>query len=228
MTLSGTSVVVAAGTPAGSYSLVYRICDILYPTNCDTATVTVPVGAAAIDAINDAGVSVNGFVGGTSFTNVLANDKLNGVAVVAAKVTTTFVSSTNAGVTLSGTNVVVAAGTPAGPHSLVYQICEVLNPTNCDTATVTVPVTAPVIDAVNDTGTVVNGFVGGTSFTNVLVNDKLNGVAVVAAKVTTTFVSSTNAGVTLSGTDVVVAPGTPAGSYSLVYKICEIAEPNQL
>jgi hypothetical protein len=61
-------------------------------------------------ANDDAGTSVNGLTGGTAFTNVLTNDTLNGVAVNASQVNLTFVSSTNAGVTLSGTDVVVAAG----------------------------------------------------------------------------------------------------------------------
>jgi hypothetical protein len=136
--------------------------------------------------------------------------------VVADQVNTTFVS-TNAGITLSGTNVLVAAGTPAGNYSLVYQICEILNPTNCDTATVSVTVTTATIDAVADAGTPINGFTGGTAFTNVLANDTLNN-AVVADQVNTTFVSATNAGITLSGTNVLVAAGTPAGNYSLVYQ----------
>ncbi|MFV5700231.1 MBG domain-containing protein, partial [Flavobacterium sp. ZT3R17] len=208
-----------------SYSLVYRICEILNPTNCDNATVTVTVTAPVIDAINDAGTAVNGFTGGTAFTNVLSNDTLNGVAVVPAQVNTTFVSATNAGITLSGTNVIIAAGTPAGSYSLVYRICEILNPTNCDNATVTVTVTAPVIDAINDAGTTVYGSTNETAFTNVLSNDTLNGVDVVPAQVNTTFVSATNAGITLSGTNVIVAAGTPAGSYSLVYRICEILNP---
>ncbi|HLP63681.1 MAG TPA: hypothetical protein VK161_04170, partial [Flavobacterium sp.] len=225
VTLSGTNVVVAPGTPVGNYTLTYQICEILNPSNCDTAVVTVPVNAASIDAVNDTGSSINGFVGGTSFTNVLVNDTLNGIPVIASQVTTSFISSTHPGVTLSGTNVVVAAGTPAGNYTLTYQICENLNPTNCDTATVTVPVTAPVIDAVNDAGNPVNGFTGGTSFTNVLINDTLNGAPVVPSQVTTTFVSSTNPGVTLSGTNVVVAAGTPAGNYTLTYQICQILNP---
>ncbi|MFV5690158.1 ice-binding family protein, partial [Flavobacterium sp. ZT3R25] len=69
----------------------------------------------------------------------------------------------------------------------------------------------PVIDAINDTASI-NGYTGGT-FTNVLSNDMLNGVAVVSSKVNTTFVSATNLGITLSGTDVVVASGIPAGTY---------------
>ena len=104
---------------------------------------------SVIAAINDT-ASINGSTGGTAFTNVLGNDTLNGAAVLAAQVNTTLVSSTNAGITLSGTNVMVAGGTPAGSYSLVYRICEVSNPTNCDTATVMVTVVAndftPTID----------------------------------------------------------------------------------
>jgi hypothetical protein len=37
--------VVPENTPAGSYTIVYQICDKLNPTNCDTATVTVNVAA---------------------------------------------------------------------------------------------------------------------------------------------------------------------------------------
>jgi hypothetical protein len=59
---------------------------------------------------------------------------------------------------LSGTNVLVAAGTPAGNYSLVYQICEILNPTNCDTATVSVTVTTATIDAVAAGTPINNGY----------------------------------------------------------------------
>ena len=221
ITLSGTNVIVPAGTPAGTYTLVYSICQILNPTNCSQATVSVTVTTPVIAAVNDT-ATINGFTGGT-FTNVLSNDTLNGVVVVASEVTTALVSSTNEGITLSGTNVIVPAGTPAGTYTLVYSICQILNPTNCSQATVSVTVTVPVIAAVNDIATI-NGFTGGT-FTNVLSNDTLNGVAVVASEVSTTFMSSTNVGVTLSGTNVIVAPGTPVGTYTLIYKICEILNP---
>jgi hypothetical protein len=82
---------------------------------------------------------------------------LNGVLVNASQVNLTFVSSTNAGVTLSGADVVVAPGTPAGSYTLTYQICEVLNASNCDTAVVTVTVSAASIIANDDAGTTVNG-----------------------------------------------------------------------
>ena len=77
---------------------------------------------------------------------------LNGQPVLASQVNTTFVSSSNPGITLSGTDVIVAPGTAAGTYTLVYQICEILNPTtNCDTATVTVSVAAAQIIANDDT-----------------------------------------------------------------------------
>jgi hypothetical protein len=183
ITLSGVDVMVAAGTPAGVYVLNYQICEVLNPSNCDTTTVKIIVIAPAIDAVNDIGTPINGANGGTAFTNVLVNDTLNGSPVLPAQVATTFVSSTHPGITLSGTNVLVAAGTTAGSYLLTYQICEVLNNSNCDTATVSVSVNAPAIVANDDAGTPVNGLTGGTAFTNVLVNDTLNGVLVNASQV---------------------------------------------
>jgi hypothetical protein len=220
ITLSGTNVIVAAGTPAGTYSLIYKICQISNPTNCTQATVTVNVTAPIITAVNDT-LTVNGFTGGT-LTNVLSNDTLNGFAVVASQITTAFVSSTNTGITLSGTNVIVAAGTPAGTYSLVYRTCQILNPTNCTQAIVTITVKASVLLAVNDVAVPLN-FVARTGYTNILSNDTLNGVAVLASQVSTTFVSATNAGITLSGANVLIANGVPVGTYYLTYRICEVS-----
>jgi large repetitive protein len=226
ITLNGTDVEVAAGTPAGNYTLTYQICEILNPTNCDLAVVTVPIVPTVIIANDDAGTTVNSYTGGTAFTNVLVNDELNGAPVNPLEVNTSFVTSTHPGITLNGTDVVVAAGTPAGNYTLTYQICEILNPSNCDQATVTVPIVPTVIVANDDAGTTVNGYTGGTAFTNVLVNDELNGAPVNPAQVTTSFITSTHPGITLNGTDVVVAPGTPAGNYTLTYQICEILNPS--
>jgi len=99
-----------------------------------------------IIANDDTGSAINGVSGGISFTNVLANDLLNCKAVSSDDITLSFISSTNSGVTLDGSNVVVAPGTPNGTYTLTYQICENSNPTNCDQAIVTVPVYAPSIN----------------------------------------------------------------------------------
>jgi hypothetical protein len=237
--LSGRDVVVEAGTPAGNYALTYRICELATPNNCSIAVVTVPVfvstvvdpgdpgsgGVSNIDAINDTGTRINGATGGTSFTNILANDTIDGLPVTPAEVAITY-TSPNPGVTLSGTNVVVAPGTSPGDYILTYRICQVSNPSNCDTATVTVPVFVNGISAISDTGTPVDGATGGTSFFNILANDTINGLSVIPEEVNITVMSSTNAGVTLSGTNVVVAPGTPAGTYYLTYRICEVISPS--
>ena len=137
---------VAPGTAAGSYTVTYQICDQANPAICDTATVSVSVGM--IDAVNDTGAAINGTAGGQSLANVLANDSLNGTSpVLLADVNLTQVSTTNAGVTLNiaDGSVNVAAGTPVGSYTVTYQICDKLNPTTCDTATVSVPVS--VVDA---------------------------------------------------------------------------------
>ena len=123
----------------------------------------------------DVGVSVNGFNGGTSFTNVLANDLLNGVSVVPTDVITTFVSSTNGGISLSGTNVIVAPGTPAGNYELIYRICQVCNLANCDTGLVRVTVNSATIVANDDSYGPTNGYTGSTNVGNALSNDLLNG-----------------------------------------------------
>lgn len=60
---------------------------------------------------------------------------------------------------------------------------------------------------------------------SLLSNDTLNGYPYIYQLVTVSLVSSTNAGITLNQGYVAVAPGTPAGVYSLVYQICEIANP---
>jgi LPXTG-site transpeptidase (sortase) family protein len=181
-----------------------------------------------IIAVDDTGLVVNGTTGGQSLANVLINDTLNGNPATLANITLTQVSTTNPGVTLDVTtgSVNVAAGTPTGNYIVTYQICDQANPTICDTATVSVPVVT--IDAVNDTGSTVNGAVGGQSLANVLTNDTLNGNPATLANINLTQISTMNPGVTLnSATGAVnVAAGTPAGSYTVTYRICDKANPS--
>src|SRR5204862_5228671 len=60
---------------------------------------------------------------------------------------------------------------------------------------------------------------------NVLTNDTLNGAPATLANIILTQVSTTNAGVTLNPATgaVNVAPGTPAGNYTVTYQICDQA-----
>uniref|UniRef100_UPI001CFAD73A hypothetical protein n=1 Tax=Luteimonas panaciterrae TaxID=363885 RepID=UPI001CFAD73A len=212
---------VAPGTPAGTYTVVYQICEQLHPPNCDTANVTVTVSAAPIDAVDDSG-SANGASGGVAVPNVLTNDTLNGAPATLSNVTLTQTSTTNPNVTLDPATgaVTVAPGTPAGTYTVVYQICEQLHPPNCDTANVTVTVSAAPIDAVDESGSA-NGASGGVAVPNVLTNDTLNGAPATLSNVTLTQTSTTNPNDTQDPATgaVTVAPGTPAGTYTVVYQI---------
>ncbi len=68
----------------------------------------------------------------------LLNDTLSGSLAQASNVSITMVSTSNPGISISGTNIVVAGGTPQGTYTLVYRICAIASPTTCDTATVTI------------------------------------------------------------------------------------------
>ncbi|MEC4051149.1 hypothetical protein OX284_017065, partial [Flavobacterium sp. SUN046] len=118
-------------------------------------------------------------------------DTLNGNPATLATVNLTQVSTTNPNVTLNTTtgSVNVTPGTPGGPYVVTYQICETLNPTNCDTATVTVFVEdskisitkdGTYVDANNDGITNVGDIItyafvvtntGNTTLTNISVTD---------------------------------------------------------
>ena len=182
--------------------------------------------AAPIDAVDDAGGPVNGLTGATAVLNVFGNDTLNGVAVNPADITLAPVTNGPLTVNADGT-VDVAPNTPAGTYTVVYEICEILNPTNCDTATVTIIVNAAPIVAVNDAGTVPDGGVGGVAVPNVLVNDTLNGAPATLGTVTITQLSTGHPNVTLDPAtgQVTVAPGIAAGTYTVNYRICEILNP---
>ncbi len=222
---------VPAGTPAGSYDVPYQICEVLNPTNCDTAIATVVINPPAIDAVDNdySATPINGADGGNT-PNILTNDTLNGVTVDPADITVTLTGDGGlTGVSLNpdGT-LTIPAGTPAGSYDVPYQICENLNPTNCDTAIVTIVVTAPAIDAVDNdyTATPINGANGGNT-PNILTNDTLNGVTVDPADITATLTGDGGlTGVSLNPDGTLNVPaGTPAGSYDVPYQICENLNP---
>ena len=230
------NVSVAPGTPAGTYTIIYEICEKANPSNCQTATVTVVVNAGPIAATPDAPAPVNGTIGGNDIINALTNDTLNGVPVVLADVTVTVTAPATP--VLGGALVPVLdpatglvdvpAGTPAGTYTIGYQICEKLNPANCADTVVTVVVTAAPLAATPDTPPAVNGTAGNPAVTNAFANDMLNGSPVdPAAIVATVKTPASNPGVVLDPAtgNVSVAPGTPAGSYTITYEICEKLNP---
>lgn len=104
---------------------------------------------AQVVANDDVSNPVNGIDGGFA-VYVLSNDSFNGGPANMNNTTVTQVSSTNAGISISQWGqITILQGTPAGTYTLVYQLCELANPGNCDTATATINVCdlpAPTID----------------------------------------------------------------------------------
>jgi gliding motility-associated-like protein len=229
------NVSVPAGTAAGSYSITYRLRELLNLSNNDTAIITIEVIAPVIEANDDTVANVNGYVTTVNAINVLANDTLNGAPTNINQVTITVdtpATSINGGlvpvlVPLTGT-VGIPAGTPAGNYEITYHICEKLNATNCDDATVFITVISAPIDAVDDTANNINGFVGANNVVNALTNDKLNGVSVVPSQVTISNVVPAipiNGGAIpvldpLTG-NVSVPAGTADGTYIIEYTLNE-------
>ncbi|WP_435417995.1 DUF11 domain-containing protein, partial [Parerythrobacter aurantius] len=231
---------VAAGTPAGTYSFNYTICEKLNPGNCQTATISVTVVAAAIAADPDTAPPVNGATGSANVVDVLDGDTLNGAPVTLAQVdltVTTPATPATPGAPVPTLDVAtgqvsVPAGTPAGTYSIVYEICEKLNPGNCASNTVSITIEAASIAADNESVSGINGLAGQAGVLDVLDGDTLNGAP---ASLSSVNLSVTTAATPINGgpvptlnpaTGLVDVPaGTPAGSYSIVYEICEKLNP---
>lgn len=193
------------------------------------------VSVAAIDAVNDdyTATPVNGASGG-AVGSVLANDTLDSSIVAADGSETTLTLTdldglTGATIADDGT-ITIPAGTAAGTYTVTYELCDEALATNCDTATATIVVTAPAIDAVADdySATPVLASTGGT-VGSVLANDTL-GVSLVATDGSATTLSITDpdglTGVSIAddGTITVPAGATP-GTYNVTYEMCDEAIP---
>ena len=139
------SVDVLGNTPEGTYVLVYQICEKTNPANCKTATVTVTVVAPVIVATNDdySNQPIDSSKG--TVLDILANDRLNNGTVSAPQVVITIVDANGiAGVTVDAQGkVTIPTGTPVGTYVITYRICDVVNPNNCATATITIVVKDP-------------------------------------------------------------------------------------
>ncbi len=242
-------ITVAAGTPAGTYTVEYTVCEDLNPTNCVTSTETVTVEAAPIEASTTPTVydAINGTDGGET-PSVLEGQTLNGEPINPDDVTLTggaiLDEDGNPSTALSfdpDTGVItVAADTPAGTYTVEYTVCEVLNPTNCATITEEIVVGAAPIEALPDSIFGISSSEGAENVLNVLVGDTLNGVAVTSETVTVTIAPdltlpnvASSPGYTLPEGIIFnadgsfdVAPGTPVGTYVVEYQICETLNPD--
>ncbi|WP_208682552.1 gliding motility-associated C-terminal domain-containing protein, partial [Flavobacterium sp. SLB02] len=218
---------VSAGVKAGSYDVEYTICDNNNPaTNCSTATSTVVVTAADLVANLDSAGSVVG--GNTSQTliNVLDNDTKNGTKLNPSDVKLTPGTDPKGYLTIdTNGNAVLGANAPAGNYELTYEICELLNPTNCATNKIEVTVKPGALQANNDNAGTVDTSKGQSSTTSIFDNDTLNGSKVNPSDVVlTTLVPNPNLILKANGI-IEIKPGTPTGTYELTYQICEALNP---
>ncbi|WP_201288546.1 cadherin repeat domain-containing protein, partial [Tenacibaculum maritimum] len=129
-----------------------------------TAEITTPITYAHIEAIHEddyssvtivacsviiandddfSGTNINTFLGGVAGNAITNNDTLNGVPVAAGDLNiTTTANPENITVGADG-SVNVPVNTPAGNYTITYQICEKINPTNCDDGEIDVTVYLP-------------------------------------------------------------------------------------
>jgi len=131
---------VARGTAVGTYTLIYHICEIANPSNCDPAKVTVVVKPYVVDAVNDSARG-SSKTPATVIASVLANDTIGGVPATTAKVKLSLLSlsppANGIVLDLRDGSVDVTTKVDSVTYTLVYQICEIASPSNCDQATVT-------------------------------------------------------------------------------------------
>ncbi|PIF32796.1 gliding motility-associated-like protein [Flavobacterium sp. 9] len=209
--------------------VTYTVTDGTTSTTANLFITVIPVNDAIVIK-DDSANSVVSTNQPKTILNVLGNDTKNGLPIVSTEVTIKeTVSDPTGNIKLNpdGT-IVLKPNAPSGTYELTYQVCE-LNTTNCGTATVKITVVAPVIDAVSETTTPINGSIGGTTI-SLITNDTLNGGSVVIGnQVGQVILTGINVptGLTLNADGTVtVAPGTPKGDYQVEYRICEANDPN--
>ena len=214
---------VQPNTPAGTYTVTYRICDKNISTACSNiATVKVKV-TSTIDAVDDPEVSVPR-TGGT--VSILTNDTLNGNPATTSNVTITVTNDGGlTGLTVDSTGkLVVPNNTTPGTYTITYKICDKANSNVCDSATAKIKVPS-IIDAVDDPEVSVPR-TGGT--VSILTNDTLNGNPATTSNVTITVTNDGGlTGLTVDGTGKLVVPNnTTPGTYTITYKICDKLDTN--
>lgn len=120
--------------------------DQVDPTDAgDDLTESVNATILDILAVDDTHATpIDSSTGQTDVLNVLDNDTLDTLPIAPGAVTVTPVGTLPAGLTLNPDGTVdVAQYADPGDYSFDYEICEVTNPANCDTATVTLSVVRP-------------------------------------------------------------------------------------
>ena len=220
-----------AYTPAGTYTLSYSLCAKIVPYNCsEVATVTVIVSPSPIKLqTTDDTFSHTTTTQTIVLGNILTNDSYNTQSVTTASVTiSTTTALTNVPyIEITTGEVFLPANTPAGTYTLTYSLCAKTAPYNCsEVATVTIIVSSPLVIARDDTYTVT---IGTTTITeSIYSNDSIGEQTPNASLVNFQSIGGSKdsdnfyvLSVNLAG-NVLIPQGTPIGTYTLEYRICDI------
>jgi len=226
-------VVIPSGVATGTYTINYSLCGIAPLTGCSsvttvtvnvtsvTATPTTPIN---IIAVPDGTVNINAETGG-HIASVLANDTLEGQPVTTGTVSFTWTTATPTGFTLNSDGTIdVASNTTVGFYTISYTICATRGSDRaCATSLINVnvvtPTATPTIEVNGETFTYTGNMVVG----NVLTNDKLNNISnplVTSVMLTAPVPETGKPYIKLTSGEVMVLPGTPAGSYEIPYNVC--------
>lgn len=238
-----TGNVIVGDVSNGAYEVQYSICENgVDPANCDSALVRVMVEneVIVIEANDDQVQQIPGITGASNVINVFDNDLLNGNPIKSEEVVLlvgespvvepiSFVDSENnlaSKVVLNPDGSVdVAPNTGAGTYKLVYTICSSKDPRVCDAATVTLVVNVSSIKANDDNYGPFNG-ISGATFGNVLENDSINRLPVKLSDILLTYISGSPELTLNEDASITLAPNTPSGEYILMYRICDVSDPD--
>ncbi|WP_404981557.1 Ig-like domain-containing protein [Capnocytophaga granulosa] len=232
------SITVKRGTPKGTYTYEYTICQKDVPTNCDKAKVSFEVIEAHIFAKDD-GVWEVGTEGALT-PSILNNDILGErVAIAPSEVT---ITKTNGKPVIDDTKMVmnedgrisVKKGIAEGPYTYYYTITEKANPSNTSSAKVTIRVVS--FSAQDDEFNITNDKTKEFKTESVLANDELNkkknpspvdDVILTKGEAKDAERNPTNALTMNEDGTITIAPNTPDGVYTYTYTICKKSPPTE-
>ena len=226
------SITVKRGTPKGTYTYEYTICQKDVPTNCDTAKVSFEVIEAHIFAKDD-GVWEVGTEGALT-PSILNNDILGErVGIAPSEVS---ITKTNGKPVIDDTKMVmnedgrisVKKNIPEGTYTYYYTITEKANISNTASAAVIIRVVS--FSAQDDEFNITNDKTKEFKTESVLKNDELNkkknpspvdDVILTKGEAKDSERNPTNALTMNDDGTITIAPNTPDGVYTYTYTICK-------
>ena len=241
---------VQAGTPAGEYTVKYKITEKGQPTSAASAEKTVKV--VVTNKLVNTTANYSGSpsqnatpaIGGDVLDNVRINDATSNPDVndVTVSIVTVATGTTVPFIEISGADagkIKIPQGTPAGNYEITYKVCDKAQGAaqSCQTATAKIRVSAKPIVANNDTDNAIveydanaaqNVKKSGTDL-NVLANDKLGTAIGLNSSLVTIETTQSVSDIEIKADGKVeVAAGKDPGVYELKYKIKEAADPTNV